>query len=211
MTRPLKHVQIVLRELTRLFPKPDTQLQYKTHWQFLVAVVLSAQTTDLQVNKVTKVLFKKYKTFDDYTKANIKIFEQDIKSIGLYRGKAKNILAAAKLLKTKYNEQIPKTLKELIELPGVGRKTANVVLGHLYNIHEGVAVDTHVARLSKLFKLTTHTDPKKIEQDLIKIIPQKEWSNINHRMVWYGRVYCSARCTHEECPIVAKLSKEKLY
>ncbi|PLX28185.1 endonuclease III [Candidatus Parcubacteria bacterium] len=206
-----KRVKIVLTELKKLFPDPDTELNYNTHWQFLVAVVLSAQTTDLQVNKVTKNLFKKYKTFKHYVDADIKLFEQDIKSIGLYRGKAKNILAAAQLLKSKYNGHIPKTLKELTELPGVGRKTANVVLGHLYGIHEGIAVDTHVARLSKLFGLTKHTDPKKIEQDLVKIIPQKEWSDVNHRMVWYGRVYCNARCRHEKCPIVAKLREEKLY
>jgi len=204
MKKTSDNVIYILRELKRLFPRPTMALTYRTHWQLLVAVVLSAQTTDAQVNKVTKTLFKTYKTLDDYVNANLTEFERAISSIGLYRTKAKHILATARVIKQRHHGKIPRTMKDLISLPGVGRKTANVILTNAFGITEGIAVDTHVARLSKLFDLTKHTDPKKIEQDLMNIIPKTEWLFFTHRMIWYGRVYCTARCRHEICPILKK-------
>jgi len=130
-----------------------------------------------------------------------KEFEQEIKSTGFYRAKAKNILAAARMIKEKFGGKIPRTMKEILELPGVARKTANVVLGNAYGVVEGIAVDTHVRRLSRLFGLTKHNDPVKIEQDLMKLLPKKEWFNFTYRMIDYGRKYCTARCKHQQCPL----------
>ena len=166
-----------------------------------MAVVLSAQTTDKKVNEVTARLFEKYKTLDDYVKTKPQEFASDIKQIGLYRGKAKNILATAKIIKEKYGGEIPRTMEELVELHGVGRKTANIILSSAFNIAVGIAVDTHMRRLTRLFGLTKNNDPNKIEQDLMKIVPKKEWGQFNYRMVDYGRKYCSARCKHDACPL----------
>ncbi|HEY4475500.1 MAG TPA: endonuclease III [Candidatus Paceibacterota bacterium] len=195
----------IVHELKRLSPKTKIALHYSNPWELLVAVVLSAQTTDKKVNEVTAKLFSakggKYRTFEDYLKADLKDFQNDIKQIGLYRGKAKNILATAKILKEKYRGKIPRTMEELVELPGVGRKTANIILGNAYGIVEGIAVDTHVRRLSKLFGLTKHDDPVKIEKDLMMLLPKKEWFKFTYRMIDYGRKYCTARCKHENCPL----------
>ena len=187
--------------LKKLFPKTKIALHYGNSWELLVAVVLSAQTTDKKVNEVTAKLFKKYRSLDDYVKAGLKEFQNDIRQIGLFRGKAKNILATAKIIKEKYNGKIPKTMEELVELPGVGRKTANIILGNAYGIVEGIAVDTHVRRLTRLFGLTKQNDPNKIEKDLMTILPKKEWFEFTYRMIDYGRRYCSARCKHDQCPL----------
>src|SRR3989344_2786253 len=166
----------IVHELKRLSPKTKIALHYSNPWELLVAVVLSAQTTDKKVNEVTAKLFSakggKYRTFEDYLKADLKDFQNDIKQIGLYRGKAKNIL-----------------------------ETANIILGNAYGIVEGIAVDTHVRRLSKLFGLTKHDDPVKIEKDLMMLLPKKEWFKFTYRMIDYGRKYCTARCKHENCPL----------
>jgi len=196
-----KKVAQIVKELKKLFPKTKTALNWSNPWELLVAVVLSAQTTDKKVNEVTAELFKKYKTFEDYVKADLKEFQNEIKQIGLYRGKAKNILATAKIIKTKYGGKIPRTMEELVEFPGVGRKTANIILSSAFNIAAGIAVDTHVRRLTRLFGLTKNNDPNKIEQDLMKIVPKKEWGQFNYRLVDYGRKYCSARCKHDACPL----------
>lgn len=182
----------IVRELKKLFPKAKIVLNYSNNWELLVAVVLSAQCTDVMVNKVTEKLFKKYRTLDDYVKADLKEFEKDIKSTGFYRNKAKNIIAAAKIIKKEFEGKVPNTMEDLLTLPGVARKTANVVLGNAYGIVEGIAVDTHVKRLSFAFDLTDHTNPEKIEQDLMKLLPKEEWFDFTYRMIEYGRHYYPA-------------------
>ncbi len=188
-----KRGQIVVKELKKLFPVAETILYSTNDLEFLIAVRLSAQTTDIQVNKVTKHLFVKYKTLDDYCRADPLEFEHDIASIGLYKTKAKHILAMTKILKEKYKGRIPDTLEELVELPGIGRKTANVVLGSVHGVFSGIAVDTHVTRLAQKWGLTDSSDPKKIEQDLMQILPQKEWHDFTLRVIDYGRKYSPAR------------------
>jgi endonuclease-3 len=183
----------IIKVLKELFPKAKIALHYGNNWELLVAVILSAQCTDKKVNEVTEKLFKKYRKLDDYLKANPKEFEKDIKSTGFYRQKAKNILAAAKIIKEKFKGKVPQTMREILTLPGVARKTANVVLGNAYGVVEGIAVDTHVRRLSIKLGLTNHNDPVKIEKDLMQLLPKNEWFNFTYRMIEYGRKICPAR------------------
>jgi endonuclease-3 len=192
-TERKKRAESMLKILKKLYSGSKTELDYSTNWELLVAVILSAQCTDKRVNEVTKTLFKKYKTLDEYVSANQSEFEQDVRSTGFYRNKAKNILAAAKVVKKDFNGKIPKTIKEMLTIPGVARKTANVVLGNAYGIYEGIAVDTHVRRLAIRFNLTDYKDPIRIERDLMEIIPKKDWQYVNHQMVMYGRYMCLAR------------------
>ena len=182
----------MLTVLRKMYPDSKSELTYKKPFEFLVAVILSAQCTDKRVNEVTKDLFKKYRKLSDYVHADLKEFEQDIRPTGFYRNKAKNILAAAKVVEYDFNGKIPKTIEELLTIPGVARKTANVVLGNLYDIYEGIAVDTHVRRLALKFDLTDSKDPVKIERDLMEIVPRKDWKWVNHQMVMYGRYVCKA-------------------
>ena len=191
----------ILKTLRRLYPSPACALRYKRPFELLVAVILSAQCTDKRVNEITPALFKKYKTLANFTNAKPREFEKDIYSAGFYRAKTKNILAAAKFIKKEFGGKIPRTIKEMITIPGVGRKTANVVLGELYGISEGITVDTHVIRLSRLLGLTKHRDAVKIERDLIKIIPPDAWIHFSHSLVLYGREYCPAHCRHIACPL----------
>lgn len=191
----------IMRILTRLYPSPKCSLQYKKPFELLIAVILSAQCTDKKVNEVTKKLFKKYKTIDDYVNAEPSEFEKDIHATGFYRAKTKNILAAARIIKENYSGKIPKTIREMLTIPGVGRKTANVVLGEQYNTAEGIAVDTHIIRLSRLLGLTKHADATKIEQDLMNIVPKKDWMRFSHMLILYGREHCTAQCKHTECPL----------
>ena len=191
----------LIRGLKKLFPNPRIALTYKTNWELLVAVILSAQCTDKKVNEVTEKLFKKYKTLDDYVQAHQKEFEQDIRSTGFFRNKAKNILATAKIIKEKYNGRIPNTMKDLVSLNGVARKTANIVLGNAFGIVEGIAVDTHVKRLSMRFGLTDETNPEKIERDLMELLPKKEWFIFTYRLIEYGRNYCPARTCPPNHPL----------
>lgn len=191
----------VLKILKKLFPDPACALHYKKPFELLVAVILSAQCTDKRVNEVTKNLFKKYQTLDDYVNARTVEFEKDIYSTGFYKAKTKNILAAAKAVKNDFRDKIPKTMKEIITIPGVGRKTANVVLGELYGTSEGIAVDTHVIRLAKLLGFTKHKDAVKIERDLVEIVPKKDWVRFSHMLILYGREYCTAHCKHTACPL----------
>lgn len=191
----------LIKRLKQLLPNPKISLNYSSAFELYVAVVLSARNTDKKVNEVTKRLFKKYRNLSDYINANPRVFEKDIGNLGLFREKTKYILKAAKIVDKKYNGKIPDSMEEILKLPGVGRKTANVILGNLYGIVEGIAVDTHVVRLSKLFGLTKNTDPDKIEKDLMEILPQKEWFNFTYRMIEYGRAYCPARCRHKDCPL----------
>ncbi len=204
---PQERANTVLSQLKKLFPNPQPSLTFSNDWELVVAVALSAQTTDKQVNVVTEKLFQKYTTLDDYLDASLEEFTKDISAVGLYKTKAKNMLAAAKLLDEKFHRVLPKTIKELTELPGVGRKTANVVLGNAYGIAEGIAVDTHVTRLAQKFGLTTHTDPKKIEQDLVALFPKEEWFLLTMRFIEYGREYSPARKKDDDTdPISVALS-----
>lgn len=188
-----KRAKMVAKELKRLFPDSRIALAYKSNWELLVAVVLSAQCTDKKVNEVTRSLFKKYPTLDAYLAASPVEFEKDIMPTGFYRNKTKNILASARIIKENHGGTIPKTMDELLALPGVARKTANIVLGNAYGIVEGIAVDTHVKRLSQKLGLTDHRDPVKIEQDLMSLLSKSEWFDFTYRLIDYGRRICPAR------------------
>ncbi|MCH8244745.1 endonuclease III, partial [Patescibacteria group bacterium] len=188
----------IVKKLKELFPNARIVLRYKNNWELLVAVILSAQCTDKKVNEVTEKLFKRYKTLDDYIQAGQKEFEQDIKPTGFFRNKAKNILAAAKMIKEKFGEKIPRTMQEMLELPGVARKTANVVLGNAYGVVEGIAVDTHVMRLSQKLGLTNYKNPVKIEQDLMRLVQKKDWFFLTYGLIEYGRHICPKR-KHNDC------------
>ena len=202
-------VKKIIDKLIELFPDAKIVLKYSNNWELLVAVILSAQCTDKMVNKVTDKLFKKYKTQDDYVKADPKEFEKDIRPTGFFRNKTRNILATAKIIGEKFEGKVPNTMRDLLTLPGVARKTANIVLGNAFGIVEGIAVDTHVRRLANLYGLTDHDDPDKIEQDLMKIVPRKEWFKFTYLMIEYGRKYCPARKhDHKNCPLVELLHGE---
>lgn len=182
--------------LNTLYPEATIALNFSNPWELLVAVQLSAQCTDERVNQVTAKLFKKYPTLADYVHAKQSVFEHDIFSCGFYRNKTRNILAAAKIIQEKHSGIIPNTLADLILIPGVARKTANVVLSNLYGKAEGIAVDTHVRRFAIRFDLSDFKDPVRIERDLMEIMPKTEWWGFNHRLVHYGRDFCPAR-THD--------------
>ena len=187
-----KRAQKVVVELTKLFPDASIALRYRSTWELLVAVELSAQCTDVMVNKVTEKLFKKYRTFKSYLVADPKEFEQDIRQTGFYRNKAKNILAAARMVKEKFGGKVPGTMHELLRIPGVARKTANVILGNAFNVVDGIAVDTHVKRFAQKLDLSDSKDPKKIERDLMEIFPKGEWFPLTYRLIEYGRQICPA-------------------
>ena len=188
-----RRISLLIKHLKALFPRVAISLNYSTKWELLVAVMLSAQCTDKKVNEVTALLFKKYPTFHSYLKARRKEFEQDIKQTGFYRAKAKNILATAARIHTEYKNKVPNTMLDMLTLPGVARKTANVVLGNAYGIVEGIAVDTHVKRFAQKFDLTDFSDPVRIERDLMQIIPKKEWFGFTYLAIEYGRKICPGR------------------
>ncbi len=193
MTSRTLRAKKIAAVLKKLFPDAKIVLKYSNPWELLVSVILSAQCTDKKVNEVTEKLFKKYKTLDDYLKADPKEFEKDIKPTGFYRAKAKNILASAKLVKEKFKGKVPCTMEELLTLRGVARKTANIILGNACNTVVGIAVDTHVRRLAIKLGLTDREDPVKIEQDLMKLLPKKEWFKLTYRLIEYGRQICPRR------------------
>src|SRR4051794_17831917 len=180
----LENIRAVLK---RTYPDAHCELTYSNPLQLLIATILSAQCNDKQVNIVTAELFKKYRTAADFANANPASFESDIKRIGLYRNKAKNIQACCRKLIERHGGRVPDSMEELIELDGVGRKTANVVLGNAFNINCGIVVDTHVARLSGRLGLTREKTPEKIEQALVKLLPQPEWTLFSHLLIWHGR------------------------
>ncbi len=192
MTRKTR-IRALNRALTKLFPTAAIELHFKNPLELLVAVQLSAQCTDKMVNKITEKLFKKYKKLGHYIQADPREFEQDIKSSGFYRNKTKNILAAAKMIKKKFSGTVPNTMPELLCLPGVARKTANVVLAEAYGVIEGITVDTHVMRFAQRFDLSDSKNPVKIEKDLMRLLPKKEWRSFAHRVIHYGRYLAPAR------------------
>jgi len=190
----------IIGRLKKEYPEPKTALNFRNPFELLVATVLSAQTTDALVNKVTENLFKKYRTVNDYANAPLETLQNDVRSVNFYKTKAKNIQASAKMISEKFNSRVPKTMDELISLPGVARKTANIILSGAYGINEGIAVDTHVKRLSFRLGLTKNEDPVKIETDLIGLTPKEEWSNLSHLLIFHGRKICQAKKPlHREC------------
>ncbi|MBN1916170.1 endonuclease III [Candidatus Dojkabacteria bacterium] len=192
----------ILRILKKTHPHAGIALNYSNNWELLVSVILSAQCTDKRVNIVTEKLFKKYKEIGDYANADISEFELDIRSTGFYRNKAKNILSAAKLLLAEFKGEIPKTMEEMLTIPGVARKTANVVLGNAYGVIEGIAVDTHVIRLSQRLGLSKNKTPEKIEKDLMNLYDKKEWFRLTYLLIQHGRAICDAkRPMCDRCPL----------
>ncbi len=231
MTTPTddqNRVNELLSLLAVSYPGANIALQYKTSWELLVSVILSAQCTDVMVNKVTTKLFVKYKTLNDYVSADREDFEKDIKSTGFYHNKAKHILTTAKIIKEKFDGKVPKTMDEILTLPGVARKTANVVLGGAYGVVEGIAVDTHVHRVSQRLRLIDLTkiggkklmvfelggrpvidyikdaDPEKIEKELMNVVPRDQWFLITNRLIHHGRAVCKAQNPNCEKCVLSK-------
>jgi len=197
-----KNILQIIRLLKKEFPSIKCALDFKNPFELLTAVILSAQCTDARVNIITQNLFKKYRTIQDYANVSQKELEKDIHSAGFYRNKAKNIINSAKMILKDFGGKVPDTMEELLLLPGVARKTANVVLGTAFNKSEGIAVDTHVIRISNLLELTKNSDPVKIEQDLMKIVPQKDWTEVSFLIQTLGRRICKARNPDcKSCPI----------
>jgi endonuclease-3 len=190
----------IITRLKKEYPKARTVLNFRNPFELLVATILSAQTTDVHVNKVTANLFDKYKSLKDYAGVSIGTLQKDMSSINFYKTKAKNIHEAAKMIVDRFDSKVPKTMEELINLPGVARKTANIILSNAYEINEGIAVDTHVKRLTFRLGLTKNEDPVKIERDLMEITPKGEWGNISHLLIFHGRKICQAKKPkHYEC------------
>ena len=190
----------VLRRLKREYPDPVTALNFQAPFELLVATMLSAQTTDVHVNKVTGGLFKRYRSIEDYADAPAETFQKEVSSINFYKTKAKNIQGAARMIVERFHSEVPKTMEDLISLPGVARKTANVVLSNAYGLHEGIAVDTHVKRVAFRLGITKNEDPVKVEKDLMAITPKKEWGDLSHLLIFHGRKICQAKKPrHQEC------------
>lgn len=193
-------IKDILKRLKKEYPKPKTALNFTSPFEMLVATILSAQTTDAHVNKVTEKLFRKYRTVEDYAGASLETLRKDISSINFYNNKAKNIHNSAGIIVERFGSKVPDTMEELTTLPGVARKTANIVLSNAYGINEGIAVDTHVKRLSQRLGLTKNEDPVKIEKDLMENTPRTDWGNISHLLIFHGRTICQAkRPNHGEC------------
>jgi endonuclease-3 len=188
-----ERVERLIEIWQKVYPDAHTELNFKNPLELLIATILSAQCTDKRVNMVTPALFKKYRTAKDYANASQAELENAIKSTGFFRNKAKSIRAATSRIAEKFGGKVPSTMEELRELPGVGRKTANVVLGNAFGRNEGIVVDTHVARLSQRLGLTKHKDAEKIERDLMKLVPREHWTNWSHWLIWHGRRRCYAR------------------
>lgn len=201
MTKEEKTLEVI-RRLKKVYPHPKSALIWKTPLQLLIATILSAQATDKLVNTVTPALFVKYKTAKDFSQASVEDIDTMVQKVNFHNNKAKNIQAAAQMIVEKFGGEVPQTMEELDSLPGVARKTANVVLGDAFHKSEGIVVDTHVIRLTNKLGLTTQKDPVKIEQDLMKLVPKEEWRFFGHYLTLFGREYCPARphkC--DDCPL----------
>ena len=200
-TRALKIIELLEKE----YSDAKIALHYSNPLQLLVATILSAQSTDQTVNSVTKTLFKKYTKAEDFANADLKELEQDVKSTGFYHNKAKNIKNTCRILVEKYHSKVPRTMDELLELPGVARKTANIVLSNAYGVIEGIAVDTHVRRLSQRLGLTENNDPNKIEIDLMNIVPRDNWERTTDLLIFHGRKICVAKKPKCEACVLNKI------
>ncbi|MDA8239620.1 MAG: endonuclease III [Nitrospiraceae bacterium] len=195
-----KELREIMKRLKKEYPGPKTALHFGEPFQLLVATILSAQTTDVHVNRVTESLFKKYKSVRDYAEVPLDALCKDVSSINFYNNKAKNIQASAKMIIENFQSKVPKTMEELITLPGVARKTANIVLSNVFGINEGIAVDTHVKRLAFRLGLTKNNDPVKIEKELMEITPREDWGNLSHLLIFHGRQVCQAKKPkHSDC------------
>ena len=197
-----ERVQEILRILDETYPDAKCALDHKTPWELLVATILSAQCTDKRVNMVTPGLFRKYPTVKDFAAVSQEELAEDIRSTGFFNNKAKSLIGAAKTILNEFHGKVPRTMEELLRVPGAARKTANVVLGTAYGIASGVVVDTHVQRIAQRLGLTKNKDPKKIEQDLMKVLPKEKWISFSHQIILHGRSLCLARkpkCA--ECPL----------
>ncbi len=195
-------VKEILKRLSKVYPNPKSALEFENPLQLLIATILSAQATDKLVNQVTPALFKKYKTAKDFANTPIEELDKEINRVNFHNNKAKSIKAAATIIDEKYNGKVPDTMEELDALPGVARKTANVVLGNAFHKAEGIVVDTHVMRLANKLKLSSQKTPEKIEQDLMQIVPKESWIDFSHLLISFGREFCPAR-PHEckNCPL----------
>jgi endonuclease-3 len=198
MPDPKRHAATIVRRLKKHYPDPKCALDHSSPFELLVATILSAQCTDERVNKVTATLFRKYRRPEDFLAVPAEELEQDIFQTGFYRNKARNIRGACAMIVEEYGGKVPDTMEELLRLPGVARKTANVVLGNAYGKAEGVVVDTHVGRLSRRLGLTEQEDPVKVENDLMLLVPRAEWIDFAHRLILHGRAICIARAP--KCP-----------
>jgi len=188
-----KRVAAILAELDEAYPNATCELKHNNAFQLLISTILSAQCTDVRVNQVAETLYKKYPDAKAFAYAAPSELEQDIRPTGFFRNKTKSVMGASKAILEKFGGQVPRTMEEILTLPGVARKTGNVVLGTAYGIPSGVVVDTHVLRLSKRLDLSQNDDPKKVEQDLMKIIPQEKWIQFSHQLIWHGRRVCYTR------------------
>lgn len=199
-TQKQKDISEVLTRLRKEYPEPRTALNFRTSFELLVATILSAQTTDAHVNRVTQSLFKKYKSVKDYVNVSLETLQRDVHSINFYKTKARNIQRSAQVIIERYNSSVPKTMDELLALPGVARKTANIILSNAFGIIEGIAVDTHVRRVAFRLGLTKNEDTQKIENDLMAITPKDEWADLSHLLIFHGRKICVAKKPrHNEC------------
>lgn len=205
-----KQVAEILKKLGKEYAgTPQTLLRFSTPHELLIATILSAQTTDVQVNKATEALFKKYRSVRDFANAVPETLAKDIRSVNFFNNKARNIKAAAKMLVSDFGGKVPKTMTELITLPGVARKTANIVLSAGFGINEGIAVDTHVKRLAFRLGLTKQDDPVKIESDLMPLAPQKAWADLSHLLIFHGRNVCQARKPKHDACVLADICPSK--
>ena len=199
-----KRVNEIIKILSREIPDPTIALKFSNPFELLIATILSAQCTDVKVNQVTADLFKKYRSAKDYAESALSELEEDVRPTGFYRNKAKSLQKCCQELVTRFGGKVPRTLEELVTLPGVGRKTANVILGNAFGV-PGIAVDTHVQRVSQRIGLTKNQDPVKIEFDLIEVVPKGEWTHLSNLLIWHGRRTCVARR-----PLCEKCSIRKL-
>jgi endonuclease-3 len=188
-----KRVAAILAKLDEAHPNATCELKHGNAFQLLVSTILSAQCTDVRVNQVTQTLYRKYENPEAFAHANPRELEQEIRPTGFFRNKTKSVMGASKAILEKFGGQVPRTMEEILTLPGVARKTANVVLGTAFGITSGIVVDTHVLRLSNRLDLTRNEDPKKVEQDLMQVIPREKWIQFSHQIIWHGRRVCAAR------------------